>query len=440
MSIVQFLRIFWARWLTIVIVMVSSAFGAYVVSKLVQPRYEAVARVMLNVGKPDPVTGAVITPAGAKSFGDTQRELVKDDRVAGRVADALRWETDPNLIRAYQGRPPSDNRDFRRWLAGRASDNTDVAIQGTVMRIVYHAPSAMEAKIAAETLRTAYLEQALADKRAEARKNAEWFNQRAEVARTAAEAAERAKAAYEKESGIVLTSDNTDADSARLAALAGQLGAAAAGPAGPSAASLQLAEIESIIAQETQRLGPNHPRMVELNRRRQQLAEMARQERAAASGGAAATAAIGQALQDQKARVVGQRDKVERLRQLQSEVDLKRDEYKRTAARAAELSLEAAMANSQATPLGVVLAPTSPVFPKKSLMVGGATALGFGLGMALALLLELLNRRVRGVEDLDVAADVRCIGVITEPARARARRFGLGRIRFGRRRVAGAPA
>jgi hypothetical protein len=49
------------------------------------------------------------------------------------------------------------------------------------------------------------------------------------------------------------------------------------------------------------------------------------------------------------------------------------------------------------------------------MMVGGAAALGLGLGLTLALLLELLNRRVRGVEDLNLSPDVRCIGVVRAP-------------------------
>jgi capsular polysaccharide biosynthesis protein len=65
--------------------------------------------------------------------------------------------------------------------------------------------------------------------------------------------------------------------------------------------------------------------------------------------------------------------------------------------------------------MGVVLAPTKPVFPNKPLMLGGAAGLGIGLGLGLSLLLELLNRRVRGVEDLNLSKDVLCIGVIRSP-------------------------
>ena len=49
---------------------------------------------------------------------------------------------------------------------------------------------------------------------------------------------------------------------------------------------------------------------------------------------------------------------------------------------------------------------------------------GSGMGMALALLLELLNRRVRSVDDLSLSDEIRCIGVVEEPTgKSATRRF-----------------
>ncbi len=419
MSILQFLRIFWARWLTVAIATAAAAFGALVVAELVPPRYEAVARVLLSLAKPDPVTGQAVGMRGAAPYIDAQREMVRDYRVTGRVVDALGWTSDPGLIRAYQARPATDTRDFRRWLSQRVVDHTTASFKSTILEIRYSSSSPVEAKVGAETLRQAYLDESLADRRDNAKKTADWFNVQAEEARKAAEKAEIAKANYEKESGIVLADNDQDIDSARLASLAAAMSVPSPAVAmGASAASLQMAQVEAQIAQQGKILGPNHPQMIQLKQQREQLARVVAQERAAA-GGISNSAAVGRALEQQKAKVIAQRDKVERLRQLQAEVELRRDEYKRTAARAAQLSLEAAVADTGSEPLGPVVAPTRPVFPNKPLMVGGAAALGAALGLALSLLLELINRRVRGVEDLNVAADIRCIGVLEEPGARR---------------------
>lgn len=421
MSILQFLRIFWARWLTIVIATVAAAVGSTVVSLLVQPRYEATARILLSLSKPDPVTGATANLRNMTPYFDAQRELLRDHRTAGRVVDAFNWASDPNLIRAYQARPASDTRDYRQWLAQRVTDRAEMQIRGSIMEIKFRGPSATEAKVGAEVLRKAYLEESLNDRRNYAAKYAKSYNARAEEARKAAEQAEITKAEYERQSGIVMTDGRADLDSARLASLAAQATAPAGGAAAAAAsqASLQLAALDSMIDEQSGRLGPSHPRMMELKRSREQLVRLVAQEEARAkalASGATGAEVISRALQEQKTRVLSQRDKVERVRQLQAQVDLLRSEYQRTAARAAQLSLEAAMADTGSQELGPVIAPNNPVFPNKTLMVGGATGLGFVLGFALALLLELLNRRVRGVEDLNLSEEIHCIGVFEEPA------------------------
>ena len=47
-----------------------------------------------------------------------------------------------------------------------------------------------------------------------------------------------------------------------------------------------------------------------------------------------------------KAKVIGGTHKIEQLRQLQSEVDLRREQYKKTAQKAADLTLESGIADS----------------------------------------------------------------------------------------------
>ena len=78
--------------------------------------------------------------------------------------------------------------------------------------------------------------------------------------------------------------------------------------------------------------------------------------------------------------------------------------------------MESAVTDTGLTPLGMVLTPSKPAFPNKPLMIGGGIGLGLAMGMALSLLLELLNRRVRSVDDLQLTEDIHCIGVLEEPS------------------------
>jgi uncharacterized protein involved in exopolysaccharide biosynthesis len=420
MSIIQFLRIFWARRLIVVVAVVSSFLGALVVIQLVQPRYEATARIMLNnLVRSDAITGEVLGMR-APAFIDAQIQMIKDYGVTGRVVDRLGWLSDPAKIAAYSGRPPSDNRDFRRWLAQSVADDTEAAAYGTVLNITYRAPSAEQAKIGAEVLREAFLEESSAVRRKEAGRDAAFYEQQAESARKAAEAAEMKKAEFEKATGLIMQGSNSDLDSERLASLASQASLPTSGAmaAPQSDAAVQLAQLDAQLADASKRLGPNHPEIQELRTRRAILAPIAARQQAASSAmasGASGAAALARALREQKARVIGQRDQVEKLRQLQGEADLRREQYRSAAQRAAQFAVEAGFNDVGMAPLGVVVAPNKPIFPNKRLMAFGSIGLGLGLGLALALLLELLNRRVRGTEDLMLSSEIHCIGVVQPP-------------------------
>jgi hypothetical protein len=121
----------------------------------------------------------------------------------------------------------------------------------------------------------------------------------------------------------------------------------------------------------------------------------------------------------QKAKVISKSDKIGKLTQLQSEVDLRREEFTGTAAKAAQFRQEAAIGDSGLTPLGAAVTPKAREFPNYLLIVPGSLVLGLGVGVLVALLMELFARRVRGVEDLRSAVDLPLLAVVAAPARAK---------------------
>src|SRR5579859_3456199 len=426
MSIVQFIRILFARWLVVVTCTVCTFLGGLAVSFLVAPRYEATARVMFtNVFKADPVTGLAADVVTLGTYLDTQKELIKDFRVTDPVVARLHWLTDPNRITKFQARSGTDNRDFNHWLAQEVADRTTTKpVSGTIFEIGFSSTSPLEAKEGAEALRQSYIDYTLSARRQDALRNAQWFATQAESARQLADQAQTAKADFERANGIVMQGDQAgsqqDVESARLSALVNQATSAPAAmlsaPVNLSSSSaLHLAEIDAALAQNADKLGPNHPQMQQLRAQRALVASVVAKEAAAARAGPSNTAIVAQIsheLQQQKAKVIGERDKIEQLRQLQSEVDLRREQYKKTAQRAADLTLESGIADSGLSAIGVVVTPNHPAFPNKTLIVGGSLGLGAALGLTLAILVELLNRRVRGIEDLNFGRHLNCLATI----------------------------
>jgi succinoglycan biosynthesis transport protein ExoP len=424
MSILQFLGIIWARRYTILGVTIFCALVGVLVANLVPPKYEAQSRVMLDIIKPDPVTGQVMATAFIRAYTKTQIQLLQDYKVASEVVDNLKWSKNPKFIKEYKNRAAGDDRDFTRWAAQRIVDGTkaDLLENSNILEITYRSESPQEAKAVADGLLKAYVDTTLETRRDTAKRNASWYEAQAEKAKVELFKAEDEKSSFEKESGIILQDNKVDLDSARLTALAGAAAAPMIAPpssSGPSPGSLQLEQMDEQIGQLSKTLGPNHPTLIELHRRREMLAKQVAAESSNSGAANSATMSVARAtqalLEQQKTRVLGQRDKVEKLRLLADDVELRRGEYNKSVGRAAELRQEADVSETGVTPLGNADTPTAPAFPNKPLVMAGGLFLGLALGLFSSLILELFGRRIRGYQDLRSAIPVPVLAIVARP-------------------------
>lgn len=436
MSIFQFIRILWARRLIIIGATLSCLIGALVVLQITPSRWTATSRVMLNLLKPDPVTNTFVGGPMQRTYFATQQALITDYVVTGRVAENLGWLSDPGMIRGYRNRSKQDTRDFRHWIADSIAGRTKVTNPNgsNILEIQVSSSRADEARTVAEAIRNAYIEQSLAMRREEATRNAEWFGQQAAKAQAALNAATNEVAKFEHENGIVMADAQTDVDTARLRSLAQQpdVQVPTIFTPGGSASSQSLASMDAQIQDAIRTLGPNHPQLQQMRAQRAALANLVAKEdadRASATARANAlrAGAVQAQLSAQKAKVVAQREKLAKLAEMQSQVQLLKAQYDRTQQRAADLRLEGAAADAGVSALGAATVPATPQFPKKPLIIYGSLAMGLTLGLMLALLVELFARRVRSVEDLRYAVDAPMLAVISGPgsltARSVVRRF-----------------
>jgi succinoglycan biosynthesis transport protein ExoP len=426
MSIIQFLRIVWARRWVILGGAASCFLGAMLVTLILPPRWEGHSRVMLDLLKPDPVTGQVVASNLTRAYVDTQSELIKDYAVAGRVADDLNLYSDPGLIKLYQHRSSKDKRDFRRWVTQLIVDNTDAKlVEGSnILEITYTGSTPEQARSIADALRKAYIDASRTFRVDQAASNAEWYDAQATKARAALEEAQRVEGDYEKANGIVLEKEGSDVEAARLQALATTAATAApifAPPPPPSAAKAELAQVDAMIGEQSKVLGPNHPDLQALRAKRASVEEQVVQEdranraaaRAATSASTAGIGALSSAIASQRNRVIGQRDKVDHARQLQGETNLRRDLYTKIIEKAAEYRREAAAPVTNVVLLGNAITPQKPKFPNWPLVIGGSLVIGLGFGLGLGLLMELFGRRVRGPEDLANVIDAPVLAIVT---------------------------
>lgn len=416
MSITQFLRILMMRRSIIIVALLASILAGVAIVKLIPKQYEAKSRVMLEIIRPDPVTGEVLNSSYARAFTKTQIELIKDYRVAGRAVDKLGWAGSADMAAQYQ--QSNSDQPFRRWLANIITAGTEATLidASNILEITYTGSSPDAAARIANALQEAYEEQTIQFKRQDAQKNARWFRERTTELRTKLAQAEARKAEFEKANDIVLQDEGVDTDTARLQALASSAPVAPVSVApmpiqvsGPGPAQMQLAQVEAAIATASRTLGPNHPDYVALLRQRDIAANAAAQERAAAAANARASVAptptgpsVGALFNAQRERVLSQRGKLAEAKQLQNDVAVLRAQLNETQIKGAKEEQEAQSADAGLTLLSSATPPDSASFPKTIPVMLGAIVLGLGLGILLALLFELLNRKVRGPDDLAI--------------------------------------
>ncbi len=416
MSITQFLRILMMRRNIIIVALLASILAGVAVVKLIPKQYEATSRVMLEIIRPDPVTGEVLSSSYARAYTKTQIELIKDYRVAGRAVDKLGWAGSADMAAQYQ--QSNSDQPFRRWLASIIIAGTEARLidASNILEISYRGSSPDAAARIANALQEAYEEQTIQFKRQDAQKNARWFREQTTELRTKLAQAEARKAEFEKTNDIVLQDEGVDTDTARLQALASSAPVAPVSMApmpvqvsGPGPAQMQLAQVEAAIATASRTLGPNHPDYVALLRQRDIAANAAAQERAAAAANARASAApaptgpsVGALFNAQRERVLSQRGKLAEAKQLQNDVAVLRAQLNETQIKGAKEEQEAQSADAGLTLLSSATPPDDATFPRTIPVMLGAIALGLGLGILLALLFELLNRKVRGPDDLAI--------------------------------------
>jgi len=453
MSLAQFLRVLMARRMIIIAVMVSVLAVALVVAKILPAQYPARARVIFDVIKPDPVTGAVIASQFERSYTLTQIELITDYRVAGDVVDRLGMEKDPDLLRKFEHNSTGEE-DLRRWLVKRVIDHTKAELlEGSnILEITYTAEDPQVAKRAVTALRDAYIDASLRFRTDAAGRTADWYLDQASKAQRALAAAEAAASAFEKDKNIIMVPGGGDAETAKLDGLQNAL-MMARGSSGSVEASVaqtamtspqveqlrsQLNAMDDAIAQAAEKLGPSNPTYIGLVQRRGLLAQQLVKETSAArsvgsASSASSRASVGQLESEyaaQRTKVLAMKPQLDQLAQLQREVDLRRQQYEKAAERAADLRLQASVSETGLVVLGEAIASPKPSFPNMPLIAALALGGGLALGLLSAVAVELLSRRVRCSEDLAYASKVPVLAVIGNPAGRQANSWGrrlLGR-------------
>ncbi len=465
MSLVQVWQILWVRRWHLLLCLVVCVGAAVVLASRLPPTYEARARVLLEVVKPDMVTGQLLNEHDVASYIRTQQLLVMGDRVAGKVVDKLGWATNPAIVDAWTASTGGAG-DVRSWAAQRIQGATaayPLENSGT-LEILYQAPDPEAAAAIVRLIREAFVETTLEMATEGARSRATRFDALAVKSRTDLAAAESKLRDVLAASGTALDAAGEDLDRRAFEASqdfvvprqqrAMQDAQASARAAGQSTLTAELrkalAAVDDALQLEGSQLGPSNPRLVSLvERRAALLRQLAAADAAtrARLGGINGLARSGVSRPEaefnaERARLLAKQPTSLQILQAQRLVALRRADLGRIEDTAARLHLLADRSESGLVVMGDAIASSDPVAPNVPLAAAIAALFGSMLAVVAALLDGLVGREVLGARDLEFASGVPVLGIV--PAGPRqgwfARRGWLMRWRAGRATRRGALA
>ena len=455
MTFDQFLRIVRARWILASAIFLTIVTVTVILSLIWPKSYKASASVMVDM-RPDPVS-ATSSSLGATptSHIATQVDIINSKRVALRVVRLTGMEQSTEM-RARWAKETQERGSYEDWLATILGKSLEIqpSRDSNVIDIVYEGSDPAFAAAMANAFARAYIESSTQLRVDPARQYADFFEERAKLARDKLERAQLALSEAQKQTDILATDERMDVETIRLNDLSQQLVALKAlriesanrsrqarlspdqsaevlNNAVVSSLKNQLSTQEANLNQLSERMGDNHPQVIELKASISSLrsrisAETGRVTNSVASNddiNSSREAAANAAYEAQRAKLMRMKEERSRLAVLEREVDSAQRVYDAIQLRLSQINLESNNSQSGVVLLSAAGEPTSPSSPKLMLNLGLAIILGALLSLIAVLGVELLDRRVRSPFDLVDVLELPVIGVIpsSTPSKYQAR-------------------
>lgn len=454
MNILQFLVILKAHTKLILFTLVLSVALVSGISLMLPKAYTSTASLVVNVRGADPVTGQAIQGQQVSSYLATQVDVIRSQSVALKVVDDLKLAQDAAFQQQFQ-RDIKAPISIRDWLADTLLKNLDVKTStgSSVLYVTYKSGDPQMAARLANAFVQAYIQTNLELKTQPAKQTAVWYNLQLAALRENLEKSQEKLSSHQQSQGIVSLDEKLDIESTRLAELSNQLVAAQGqtydslsiqNNASSASASVvnnpviqglkgELARSEAKLSQLAQRVGNNHPEYLraeaEVSSLRSKLAseiDTARQSiNSNLSVARQRERELRAALEAQKAKVLALNATRDAGVVLAREVESAQRAYDQALERFTQTQLEGHAGQTEISVLSSATVPLLPATPNVNLNVALSVLFGILLGVGLALISEMLNRRVRSEYDVTAVLDIPVLGVLTagkkprRPARGR---------------------
>lgn len=429
-----------------------------VVSLVLPKTYKATSSLVMNYKGVDPLTGLTMPGQLLPGYMATQIDIITSKNVALRVVDALRLASSPDVIAQFN-EDTGGKGNVRDWLADLLLRKLEIvpSRESSVVDISFKGADPAFVAAVANAFAEQYQKVSIQLKVEPMKQASAYFDEQTKLFRDNLEVAQARLSKYQQEHGIVSVDNRLDVESNRLNDLSAQLVAAqgqlmeaasrrrmAQGEAGaesPDVASnpliqnlkVNLGNAEAKLAELGQRLDRNHPQYISAKAEVEKLRNDLREQLKVTSSSVSNNAAILQQREEAiRAAMTAQKNKVLELNRTRDEMNvLSKDvesaqrAFDATSQRFAQTKIEGQSNQSDIAVLNPAVPPTEPASPRVLLNVILALFLGTMLGVGFGLVSEMLDRRVRSLDDLLDAGQAPVLGVIewSPPKRRRFRSF-----------------
>lgn len=446
MTLQQFLLILRARYKVVLITFWVIVLATLTLSLVLPKQYTTSAAVVVDVKSPDPVSGQILQGLMAPGYMATQIDIVNSDRVAKAVVKLLRMDESAAIKEQWM-----DDTDGKGqlvdWLAALLQKKLDVkpSRESNVINITYTGVDPDFSAAVANAFAKAYMDVNLDLRLAPARQFAAFFEEQTKTMRANLEKAQAALSDYQQKNGITSADERVDFETAKLNETSSQL-TGVQGQTTDSQSKRQnakadtvaevmqsplinglksdIARLEAKLNESNVNLGKNHPQTLrtetELATLKTQLAAETRKITSsietAYQVGKQRESQLQGAVAAQKAKVLLLNKQRDELNVLRRDIESAQRAFEVVSQRASQTNIESQTNLTNVSVLNPAVAPAEASKPRVLINTLVSIFLGGLLGVGLALVLELMNRRVRSADDLSEALNMPVLGSIASAA------------------------
>ncbi len=450
MNFQQLIIILWSRKVTALSALAVTVLTTLVISLILPKEYVSTATIAIDQRHVDPVTGSSLPAQLMTGYIATQVDVISSHNVAKKVVKNLKLVDNSRLLKKYASSGSQSN--VGDWIADNILEDLEVlpSRESSLINISFTSNNSQFAADGANAFAEAYIQTNIDLRAQPAKQSALWFENQKELLRKRLVNAQSVLSEYQREHGIISVDKSLDLENSRLVELSQQLvesqvmtgefesrerQLAVIDEQGGSYQSLHevlnnsliqslksdLARAESKFAELSKRIDKNHPKyqqaraeVINLKRKissEEKMLISSISTRADSSRQRSEVLAL--ALAEQKMKVLELKKHHDGIIVWSHDVESAQQAYDRVMQKSIQTLMESEVSQSNIAILNAAIPAHKHSKPRVLLNLILAVFLGTLLGLGAAILVELIDRRVRSPDDISSALSIPVFAVIS---------------------------